>query len=47
MKDVIIGIGATAFVLAVFGVMIWWNVAIWSECRETNSFMYCLRVIAK
>lgn len=24
-----------------------WQVGVWRECRETNSVMYCLRIISK
>lgn len=25
----------------------WWEVSSWVECRETNSFWYCLRILGK
>ena len=34
-------------VVAFLSFIIAWNVSIWSECRETNSFAYCLRLMSK
>jgi hypothetical protein len=33
------------FVLMLVG--IWMEINIWNECRETNSFWYCMRVLSK
>lgn len=33
--------------LALVAFIAWWNVSLWSECRETNSFWYCVRVIGR
>lgn len=24
-----------------------WNVSLWSECRASNSWMYCMHVLSK
>jgi hypothetical protein len=31
------------FILITF--VLWYEVTVWTECRQTNSFMYCLRVL--
>lgn len=33
--------------LLIIGLAIWYEIAMWSECRETNSFWYCMRVLGK
>jgi hypothetical protein len=38
-------IGALALVLALIGGAIAWEISLWSECRQTNSWFYCLRVL--
>lgn len=43
MKVPMIAIG----VLLVFVIGIVCEVQVWNECRETNSFMYCMRVLSK
>lgn len=43
-------IAAVIFVLlVVVGVVgaIWVEISLWRECRQTNSFFYCLRVLNK
>jgi hypothetical protein len=32
-------------ILALVGLAVWWEVATWQECRQTNSFFYCMRVL--
>jgi len=35
-------------VLAILSFAIWWNVSVWSECRENgSSFMYCWNMISR
>ncbi len=29
------------------GLVGWFQYSLWSECRQTNSFFYCLRVLNK
>jgi cytochrome oxidase assembly protein ShyY1 len=26
---------------------IWWQVSLWDECRSTNSFWYCVRILGR
>jgi hypothetical protein len=33
--------------LLIAGLVVWWEISSWSECRETNSFWYCLRILGK
>jgi hypothetical protein len=40
-------IGGAALVLALIGGAIAWEVSIWNECRQTNSFFYCMRVLGR
>lgn len=41
----VIALCAAAAVLLVLG--IWWEISIWNECRETNSYMYCVRLMGR
>jgi hypothetical protein len=43
MKQALIVIGIVAFL----GLAVWYEVEMWSECRQTNSFWYCMRVLSK
>lgn len=36
---------AAVVLLIAFGVAL--QVSVWNECRETNSFLYCLRIISR
>lgn len=36
-----------ATVIAAIALAVWWEVSLWNECRETNSFWYCVRVLGK
>lgn len=36
---------ALLFLLVALG--IWWEISSWSECLDSNSFWYCLRVLGK
>lgn len=30
-----------------FGIVIWWQVSVWNECRGNgSSFMYCMNMIS-
>lgn len=33
--------------LVFFGFAVYWEYGIWTECRETNSFWYCVRILSK
>lgn len=37
----------TVFVLSLLGGCVYWEYSLWSECRITNSFWYCARVLNK
>lgn len=43
MKTILSAIGIIAF-LAAIG---WMEIVLWTECRETNSWLYCMRVISR
>lgn len=47
MKNNLIFFAGLAFFLLIVGLVIWWEASLWGECRETNSFWYCMRVLAK
>lgn len=43
-------IGAVMIAFAVVGVLgflIWMQVGVWNECRETNSWWYCVNLIRR
>lgn len=42
MKSALIVCG----VAAVFGLAVWYEVALWQECRVDHSWLYCLRVLS-
>jgi uncharacterized membrane protein YiaA len=25
----------------------WYEISVWNECRQTNSFLYCMRVLGR
>jgi len=35
------------FMALVFGGLIYWQVSIWQECRQNNSFGYCLNFMRR
>lgn len=39
-----IGIGAVAAILVISG---WYEISLWNECRDTNSWYYCIRVLGR
>ena len=43
MKNVLLGICA----VAVLAILVYMEVQVWDECREKNSFWYCMRVMHK
>lgn len=46
-NDTLTILGAVTALVAVVVLVIWWNVSVWTECRQTNSWMYCVRVLSK
>lgn len=36
-----------ALVAIFLGLITWWNISLWEECRATNSFWYCVRVLSR
>jgi hypothetical protein len=47
MSDSLKIICGIAVVLAVVGAAVAWEFSLWSECRQTNSWFYCARVLFK
>lgn len=43
MNKWLAGIGLTIFITLAAS----WQVHLWNECRETNSWGYCMRVLSK
>lgn len=41
----VFAITAAAFIA--LGLLVWWELSLWPECRATNSFFYCARVLGK
>ncbi len=40
-------VGIIVLAALFFGLIGWWQYSLWAECRQTNSFFYCLRVLNK
>lgn len=40
-----LAVGALLLLGVIFGLLIWGEVAVWNECRETHTFLYCLRTL--
>lgn len=38
---------AIAAVLLIFVLLGWYEVSVWGECLEKNSWWYCLRILGK
>lgn len=47
MKDKLKTLGIFLLIFAFFGSIVACHVSIWRECRTTNSFLYCARVLGK
>lgn len=47
MKATLTLFAILAGVVIVIGGGIAWEVSLWHECRATNSFWYCMRVLGK
>jgi hypothetical protein len=46
-KETIISITWLVVIVAIISLSVWWNLQVFEECRQTNSFGYCLRLITK
>ena len=46
-KETIISITCLVFVVAIISLSVAWNLQVFEECRQTNSFGYCLRLVTK
>lgn len=47
MKDsIFIGL-VGLLVILILAASVAWEYSVWEECRQTNSFLYCLRVLSK
>lgn len=38
---------AALAIIVLLAFTVWWEASLWSECRATNSFWYCVRVLNK
>lgn len=38
---------AVLLVASIFTLFGWWEIASWKECRQTNSWWYCVRILSK
>lgn len=46
-KDMLTLVGIAAVVIAFFAIGIYYEIEVWRECRATNSWFYCMRVLSK
>ena len=44
MTKNVLGYILTALFVAL---IIWWNISVWDECLDTNTFLYCLKVMGR
>jgi hypothetical protein len=44
MRGRIYWIGVALFIPLVVA-SVWWSFSVWSECRQTHSVLYCLRLV--
>lgn len=47
LKERLIGALYVGLPVIAIALAIWWEYGLWNECRETNSFWYCMRVLGK
>jgi hypothetical protein len=40
-------IGAGVLIVVVVGSVVYYELAVWGECRQTNTWWYCLRILSK
>lgn len=45
MGSKVVGALIVLGVVAVIGLTVWYEASLWNECRRTNSFFYCARVL--
>lgn len=43
ITNMVMGLVVVAFIVAA----VCWEIDLWNECRTTNSFFYCMRVLGK
>lgn len=46
-KDTLKVLGLAVVVIAFVAIGIYYEMAVWQECRATNSWLYCMRVLSK
>jgi hypothetical protein len=44
MKDYILPV---TIILFAIGLVVYFEYSLWTECRQTNSFFYCVRVLGQ
>lgn len=47
MKQTAIGAAFGLLALVILGLIVWAEVSTWTECRQTNSWFYCVRVLSR
>lgn len=47
MKNNLMAFGIVALIIAAIVSMIYLEIGVWQECRATNSWFYCMRVLSK
>ena len=47
MKHTFVAIVVGVLTSAIVSGVVYLEVSLWNECRETNSFLYCLRTLSK
>ena len=47
VKELLSTLAVVVVVLTIAGLAIWYEVEMWSECRATNTFWYCMRILGK
>lgn len=45
MKYTLLTMAAILFFVSLVSFVVYLEISFWNECRETNSFWYCLRVL--
>jgi len=47
MKNSLSSIAVVLLIVTIIGLGLWYNVAVWNECRATNSFFYCMKLMSR
>lgn len=47
IKNALSYLAVAAVVILVVGLVFMYEYSMWEECRQTNSFWYCMRVLSK